>query len=60
MEIKYIMLLWAILSISIIYWDQQNIKEKEKLSECCNFKVKAHHDGRYWCLKCNLFCEIKK
>mgnify|MGYP003131877743 CR=1 FL=1 len=59
MEMKYVMLLWALVSISIIYWDQKSIQNKEKLSLCHNASVKKHYD-KYWCTECRLFCEIKK
>jgi len=50
---------WFVFAVSVVYWDINRYVEKEPISKCCNAKVKAHHDDRYWCVECNLFCEIK-
>ena len=49
---------WLVFSSLIIYWDISRYAEKEPISKCCNAEVKAHHDDRYWCMECKLFCEV--
>ena len=50
---------WFIFAASVIYWDSKRWDDDEPVSKCCNAEVKAHHDDRYWCTECKLFCEIK-
>ena len=52
-------IIWFLFSASVIYWDIQRLNERAPISKCCNAEVKAHHDDRYWCKKCKLFCEVK-
>ena len=57
MNYKLIAGLWAIFSVSIIYWNIQRLDEREPLSDCHKAEVKVYHD-RYMCTECKLFCEI--
>ena len=55
MELKYVMLLWFIFSMSVIYWDQQNIAKRDPVSDCCKAPTKDWGKN-ILCTECNNFC----
>ena len=62
MKLEVIIVLWAILAISIIYWDTQRwdkVNPKFAISTCHNSEIKMIKE-RPMCTECKLYCEIKK
>ena len=59
MNYKLVISLWAIFSVSIIYWHIHKWECNEPISDCHLAEVKIYHD-RPMCTECKMFCEIKK
>lgn len=57
MDYKIWIATWAILAISIVYWDMHRWESKEPISVCHNAEIKIYHD-RPMCTECKLFCEV--
>jgi len=59
MNPKTVMLLWVVLSVSIIFFHIRSVKDYIPLSECHLAEIKWYYD-RPMCTECKLFCEVKK
>ena len=51
--------LWAIVAVSIVYWDIKRHEDSIPLSDCHLAGIKIYHD-RPKCTQCKLYCEVKK
>ena len=59
MDYRLIVVLWAVLSISLVYWDMNRHNDTIPLSDCHLAGITMIHD-RPMCTECKLFCEVKK
>jgi len=59
MNPKTVMLLWVVLSVSIIFFHIRAVRDYIPLSECHLAEIKWYYD-RPMCTECKLFCEVKK
>ena len=57
MNYRLVIGLWAIFSVSIIYWNLNRYEDKIPLSACHNAEIRMYHD-RPVCIECKLFCEV--
>ena len=54
MNYRLVIGLWAIFSVSIIYWNLNRYEDKIPLSACHNAEIRMYHD-RPVCIECKLF-----
>ena len=59
MNPKIVILLWAILSISIVFFHIKSLEDNIPLSDCHLANIQWHYE-RPMCTECKLFCEVKK
>ena len=57
MDYKLLIGLWAIFSVSIIYWNLNRYEDSIPVSACHNAEIRMYHD-RPVCIECKLFCEV--
>ena len=57
MNYKLVIALWAIFSMSVIYWDMHRWDSEESLSVCHNVEIRMIND-RPMCIECKKYCEI--
>ena len=59
MNYKLVILLWAILSVSIVFFHIKSLEDNIPLSDCHLAEIKWYYE-RPMCTECKLFCEVKK
>ena len=57
MNYKALIALWAVLAVSIVYWDNHRWEDKKPVSICHNTDIRMMND-RPMCTECKLFCEV--
>ena len=57
MKIELWAVLWAIFTISIIYWDINRWENENPLSQCHHAEIMMYH-SKPMCTECKLFCEV--
>ena len=58
MNYKKWIVIWAILAVSIVYFDAYNREDGKLISVCHNTEIRIIND-RPMCTECKLYCEVK-
>lgn len=59
MSNKLIIILWVVLTVSIVYFHIKSVRDHIPLSVCHLAEVQWYYD-KPMCTECKLFCDIKK